>query len=557
MPKLTGAQALIDCLLREGVDTVFGVPGGVLLPLYDAFYDSPIRNILARHEQGGAHMADGYARATGRVGVCIGTSGPGATNLITGIANANMDSIPIVALTGQVPSFNIGKDSFQEADTFGITLPVVKHNYLVKDPRDLSRVIHEAFHIASTGRPGPVVIDLPRDVTGGDFEYTPAEGPAEIRSYRPTAQGHPMQIARAAQLLNTSARPILYVGGGAIHSGCHEEVRQLAERLTIPTTTTLMGKGAFPETHPLSLGMLGMHGTAYANYAVHHCDLLVAIGARFDDRVTGKLQTFAPDAKIIHIDIDPAEIGKAKPADVPIVGDAKGILDAILAKVEPTDHSEWLHQIRQWKEEFPLQYREDGTSKPQQILRELHAVTGGRAIISTDVGQHQMWAAQYYLCDQPRHFLASGGLGTMGFGLPAAIGAQFGCPKETVACICGDGGFQMTLQEMIVAVEHRLPVKIILLNNGYLGMVRQWQQMFYQNRLSGVDISMQPDFVKLAEAYGAAGREVTETRDVRPALEWAMEIDDRPCLLNFRVAREENVFPMIPAGGSIDQMLID
>lgn len=554
---MTGAQVLIDCLLREGVEVVFGYPGGAVLPLYDALYDAPIRHVLVRHEQGAAHMADGYARATGKVGVCIGTSGPGATNLVTGIANAHMDSIPIVALTGQVPTFNIGKDSFQEADIFGILLPIVKHNYLVKDGRDLPRIIHEAFHIASTGRPGPVAIDLPRDVTGQEIDYEPVTGPVEIRSYRPTTQGHPLQIARAAQLIAAANRPVLYVGGGAIHSCCHREVRQLAEKLHIPVTTTVMGKGTFPETHPLSLGMLGMHGTAYANYAVHYCDLLIAVGARFDDRVTGKREKFAPQAKIIHIDIDPAEIGKAKVPDVPIVGDAGNVLRALLERVEPKDHPEWLHQVQRWKEEFPLQYRDDGNLKPQYVIQQIYEVTGGQAIVVTDVGQHQMWAAQFYLCERPRQFITSGGLGTMGFGLPAAIGAQIGRPDETVVAIVGDGGLQMTIQEMMVAVQQRLPVKICLMNNAYLGMVRQWQQIFWNNRLSSVDMRAQPDFVKLAEAYGAIGRVVEEARDVRPALEWAMQIKEGPCLIDFRVAREENVYPMIPSMGSIDQMLID
>ncbi|MDH7569862.1 MAG: biosynthetic-type acetolactate synthase large subunit [Armatimonadota bacterium] len=558
MSTLSGAQVLIDCLTREGVEIVFGYPGGAVLPLYDAIYDSPIRHILVRHEQGGAHMADGYARATGRVGVCIGTSGPGATNLVTGIANAHMDSIPLVAFTGQVPTFNIGKDSFQEADIFGITLPVVKHNYLVKDVRDLPRVVREAFHLAKTGRPGPVVVDLPRDVTGAQVEdYRPVEGPVEIRSYRPTTQGHPLQVQRAAQLIAASERPVLYVGGGAIHAGCHEEVYQLAVKLGIPVTTTVMGKGAFPETHPLSLGMLGMHGTAYANYAVHNCDLLIAVGARFDDRVTGKLATFAPEAKVIHIDIDPAEIGKAKPATVPIVGDARQVLQMLLERVTPKDYSDWLRQVRRWKEEYPLQYREDGTLKPQYVIQQIYAVTGGRALVATDVGQHQMWAAQFYLCDRPRQFITSGGLGTMGFGLPAAIGAQFGRPGETVVAVVGDGGLQMTIQELMVAVEHRLPVKVCLLNNGYLGMVRQWQQIFWNNRYSAVDMRAQPNWVKLADAYGAPARVVETPGEVADALAWAMEITDGPCLIDFRVTREENVYPMIPSMGSIDQMLID
>ncbi|KPJ64024.1 acetolactate synthase catalytic subunit [candidate division KD3-62 bacterium DG_56] len=555
---MTGAQALMESLKREGVEVIFGFPGGALLPVYDALHaETAIRHVLVRHEQGAAHMADGYARSTGRVGVCMATSGPGATNLVTGIATAYMDSVPIVAITGQVPVPAIGRDSFQEADITGITMPITKHNYLLKRVEDLPQVVRHAFYIASTGRRGPVLIDLPRDVAGAELEYEYPEK-IDLRSYRPTVKGHELMIRRAAEMLAAAERPVIYAGGGVIASGASEELVALAERLNAPVTTTLMGKGAFPDDDPLCLGMPGMHGTAYANYALNDADLILAVGVRFDDRVTGKLDTFAPKAQFIHIDIDPAEIGKSVAVAVPIVGDVKQVLTALLKRVSAREPGPWLATVEEWKQRYPLRYKTDDGLKPQFIIEEICRATGGEAIVTTEVGQQQMWAAQYYRCQRPRRFLSSGGLGTMGYGFPAAIGAQVGNPDAAVWDIAGDGSIQMNIQELATAVSNALPVKVAIMNNGYLGMVRQWQELFFDRRYSQVDLAVgMPDFVKLAEAYGAVGLRVAEPEEVRPAIDQAMGVKDRPCLIDFWISREENVMPFVPAGGSIDQMMID
>jgi acetolactate synthase-1/2/3 large subunit len=552
----TGAKILVDSLLEHGVEYVFALPGGQVLKLFDELYDAPLKVILVRHEQGAGHMADGYARATGKVGVCIATSGPGATNLVTAIATAYMDSVPVVAVTGQVRTDLIGNDAFQEADVTGITRPCTKHNYLVEDVRDLARIVNEAFYIASTGRPGPVLIDLPSDVAAQTVEGE-VDATMRLPGYKPTTKGHSRQIQRAAEAINGAERPVLYVGGGVISSGASEELRAIARRGCIPVTTTLMGLGSFPETDPLSLGMLGMHGTAFANFAVMNCDLLIAVGARFDDRITGNVAEFARQAAVIHVDVDPASIGKSISVDIPVVGDAKAILEELVPLIEPRDRSEWHERIARWKEEYPLSYKSEGEIvKPQAVVEAVYEVTKGNAVICTDVGQHQMWAAQYYLYDRPRSFVSSGGLGTMGFGLPAAIGAQFGRPGEVVFVIAGDGSLQMNIQEMSTAVYNKLPIKIALLNNGYLGMVRQWQELFYNRRYSHTYLAGgSPDFVKLAEAYGAVGMRIERSGEVLPAIRKAMEVKDVPVLMDFRVAPEENVFPMVPAGGAIDRMI--
>lgn len=554
--KISGAQALIRSLCEQGTEIVFGIPGGVVIPVYDALYDcKDLQHMLMRHEQGAAHAADGYARASGKVGVCIATSGPGATNLVTGIANAYMDSIPMVAITGQVRTTALGKDSFQEADITGITMPITKHNYLLKDAREIPEVIAEAFHIAGTGRPGPVLVDIPMDVSLAQINYHPVKS-VRLRSYKPTVTGHPLQVAKAAKAIAAAERPVLYVGGGAIASGASTEIIELSERTHILVTTTLLGKGAIPETHPHALGMLGMHGTAYANHAVAECDLLIAVGARFDDRVTGKLDAFARKAKVIHIDIDPAEIGKTVHVDIPIVGDCKQVLTELLKHVKPREESEWNRQVMKWRNDYPLHYPEDGRLFPQFIIEQIWEATKGEAIVVTEVGQHQMWAAQFYKCMYPRQFISSGGLGTMGFGLPAAIGAQIARPDKPVFDVAGDGSIQMNIQELIPALVHKLPIKIAIMNNQYLGMVRQWQELFWNGRYSGVDLTAQPDFVKLADAYGAVGIRVEKPEDVRPAIQKSLEVTDRPTILDFRIAREENVFPMIPAGQSIEQMMV-
>ncbi|HAH19815.1 MAG: acetolactate synthase, large subunit, biosynthetic type [Omnitrophica WOR_2 bacterium GWF2_43_52] len=551
---MTGAQILIECLEREGVEVMFGYPGGVVLPIFDKLYDSKIRFILTRHEQGAAHAADGYARATGKVGVCLATSGPGATNLTTGIANAYMDSIPMVAITGQVKTFLIGNDAFQEADITGITRSISKHNYLVKDVKDLALVVREAFHLALTGRPGPVVIDLPVDVQQAECDFLwPQE--VFIRGYKPTLFGHPGQIKKAARLIAASKRPILYIGGGVIISGAHQEVKELAETILAPVTMTMMGLGAFPGTHELSLGMLGMHGTAYANHATMESDLIIAIGARFDDRVTGRVSSFAPHAKIIHIDIDPTSISKTVRVDIPIVGDAKNILGQLLEEIKKKpDTKKWLEQVKEWKAKHPLRYRDEGNRiKPQFVIEQIYEVTKGEAIITTEVGQNQMWSCQWYKYTKPRTFISSGGLGTMGFGFPAAMGVKVACPDKIVFDIAGDGSIQMNSQELMTVVCNKIPVKIAILNNGYLGMVRQWQELFYKKRYSSVKLC-NPDFVKLAESYGAVGMRITKKEDVRAAIKKAIAIDNT-VMLDFVVEEEENVYPMVPAGEAINRMI--
>ena len=552
--RMRAGEAFVQALKDEGVDVIFGYPGGAVLPIYDILYSADIKHVLVRHEQGAAFMAEGYARATGRPAVCLATSGPGATNLVTGIANAYMDSIPVVFFTGNVATAAIGSDAFQEADITGITLPITKHNYLVKDARDLPRIIREAFHIASSGRPGPVLIDLPKDVTVAEIDYVYPER-VDIPGYKPTYRGNMRQILEAAHAINLAERPVLYVGGGAVHSGAHEEVRALAEKANLPVAMTLMGLGVFPADHPLSLGMLGMHGTVAANWAVDRCDLLIACGARFDDRVTGDLSKFAPHAKVIHIDIDPAEISKNVVADIPIVGDLKLVLQDLIEKVQPKRPEAWLKQIDEWKKEYPLRYYpRDGEIMPQRVIEAIYEVTGGDAICTADVGQHQMWLAQYYGFKQPRSHISSGGLGAMGFGFPAAIGAAVGCPGRQVWSITGDGGFQMNLQELATVKSYNIPVKVAIINNSFLGMVRQWQELFFDRHYSHSDLHTNPDFVKIAEAYGVRGLRVTKEEELAPALEEAAR-HDGPFVLDIHVAREENVFPMIPSGKSVADMV--
>ena len=553
--KRSGAQVVIEALLKEGARTVFGFPGGAMIPLYDVLYETKeIKHILTRHEQGAAHAADGYARATGKVGVCMATSGPGATNLVTGIATAYMDSIPIVAFTGQVPTSMIGNDAFQEANITGITYSITKHNYLVKEVNELPSILKEAFHVAGTGRKGPVLVDLPKDILMGETKI-PYPQEAKIRSYNPTHKGNPKQIKRAALAIDKSEKPVIYAGGGVISSEASAELIQFACHTQIPVTTTLMGLGAFPENNQLSLGMLGMHGTRYANYAISETDLIIAVGARFDDRITGKISEFAPYAKIIHIDIDPTTISKNVRVDIPIVGDAKDILSQLIPLVKKGEKREkWHAKIKEWKEKYPLKYEMGEDLKPQYVVEKIYEVTKGEAIITTEVGQNQMWAAQFYQYTNPRSFISSGGLGTMGYGFPAAIGAQVGCPDKIVFDIAGDGSFQMNIQELTTAVNYKVPVKIAILNNGYLGMVRQWQQLFYRGRYSQVDIEGSPDFVKIAEAYGAKGIRVDKAEEVEPALKRALATPG-PVVLDFRISREENVYPMVPAGAALTQMI--
>jgi acetolactate synthase-1/2/3 large subunit len=552
----------LESLLREGVEVIFGFPGGVILPVYDVLYDSPLRHILVRHEQAAAHAADGYARATGKVGVCLVTSGPGATNVVTGVATAYMDSIPVVIITGQVPTPMIGNDSFQEADIVGITRPCTKHNYLVKDVKDLALTLKEAFHIASTGRPGPVLVDVPKDIILSETSYHYPEK-VSLRSYNPTYNGHPGQILKAAKALVKAKRPIIYVGGGVIHSGASEELVSLAKMLHAPVTTTLMGLGSFPQDSPLSLGMLGMHGAWHTNTAVFHTDLMLAVGARFDDRVTGKIEEFAAGATVIHVDIDPAAISKNVRVDIPVVGDAKNVLAKLIETLEGLaerpnlkERREWLKQIQQWKRAHPLSYEKtDQVIKPQFVVEEISRLTKGEAIITTEVGQSQMWVAQFFRFLHPRTFLSSGGLGTMGYGFPAAIGAQVAFPDRLVIDIAGDGSFQMNLQELATVVQYRLPVKVAILNNRYLGMIRQWQELFFDCRYSHSELVGTPDFVRLAEAYGAVGLRATIPEEVAPALKKAFSTP-QPVIIDFRVDPEECVFPMVPAGASIKDMIL-
>ncbi|EEG76909.1 biosynthetic-type acetolactate synthase large subunit [Dethiobacter alkaliphilus] len=553
--KIPGAQMIIESLKKENVDVIFGYPGGAVLNLYDQLYDADIRHIMSRHEQGAIHAADGYSRMTGRPGVVFATSGPGATNLVTGIATAYMDSVPMVVFTGQVASPLIGTDAFQEADIFGITLPITKHNYLVTDVEELPRIIKEAFYLATTGRRGPVLIDLPKDVQQAVTDYRYPDK-VEIPGYNPTYEGHPGQITRAAKAIGRAKKPVIYAGGGVVYAEAHQELLTLAEKAQIPVTTTLMGLSGFPGNHPLSVGMLGMHGMYWANMAMHEADLIIAIGARFDDRVTGKLSHFAKNAKIIHIDIDPAEIGKNVKVDIPVVGDVKRVLCEVLKKVEPKNHEDWLARIGEWRKEVPLGYNQEDDSdiSPQYVIEMIYQETDGEALITTEVGQHQMWTAQYYKFNKPRSFASSGGLGTMGYGFPASLGAQVARPGETVFCIAGDGSFQMNSQELATAVEYNIPVKVAIINNQFLGMVRQWQQMFFKRRYSSVVMEQGPDFVKLAEAYGATGLRAEKPSEVTAVIKKALETPG-PVVMDFRVRAEENVFPMVPPNCPICDMV--
>lgn len=549
----TGAELLIQALIEEGVETIFGIPGGVVLPIFDALYDSELRFILVRHEQAAAHAADGFARASGRAGVCLSTSGPGATNLTTGIATANFDSSPVVAFTGQVKTSLIGNDAFQEADTTGITRPICKHNVLVTSVEELVRTVKEAFYIATTGRPGPVVVDIPLDISLATLDGEP-DREIRLRGYKPSYNGNIRQIRLAGEAINNSSRPVLYVGGGVIISSAEEEIMKLAELANIPVTTTLMGLGAFPETHRLSLGMLGMHGTVYANYAIMRSDLIIAVGARFDDRVTGRVDRFAPEAKVVHIDIDPCSISKNIKVHIPIVGDAKRTLAELLKYITPAEHKEWLETIDRWKKEHQLRYSNDGRLKPQYIVEQISKASPQDTIICTEVGQNQMWAAQWYTYTRPRTLISSGGLGTMGFGLPAAIGAQVARPQSLVVDIAGDGSVQMNIQELATLATYDIPVKIVVLNNFSLGMVRQWQELFWRGRYSSSIFSFNPDFVKLAEAYNVKGMLITESDEVRDAIEEAFE-HPGPVLMDFRIDPEEKVFPMVPAGEPLDKII--
>lgn len=562
--ELTGAQIFLECLKKEGVDVVFGFPGGAVIDIYDELPNYPLKHILVRHEQGAIHAADGYARATGDAGVCLVTSGPGATNTVTGIATAYMDSIPVVIFTGQVPTPLIGNDAFQEVDIVGITRPCTKHNYLVKDIKDLAYTIRQAFYLARSGRPGPVLVDLPKDIMQQKFEFEWPED-VSLRSYNPNLKPHARQIKKVAKLIEEAERPLIYAGGGVISSGAEDDLTWLARSLNIPVTATLMGLGAFPGTDPLWLGMLGMHGTYAANMAINNADLVLAIGARFDDRVTGKVSTFAPKATLVHIDIDPTSIQKNVAVHVPLVADCKSALSALKSEMEPKTgeidwevaHAVWVRQVQEWSETHPLRYKKSDNNhiKPQFVVEKVYEISNGDAIIATEVGQNQMWAAQFYKFKSSKTFLSSGGLGTMGYGFPAAIGAQMAFPDKLVVNIAGDGSIQMNIQEMMTAVCNNLPVKIVILNNGYLGMVRQWQELFYNRNYCETCMDAQPDFVKLAEAFGAAGFRVTEEKDVEPVLREAFALD-KPCIIDVRVDPEENVYPMVPAGASLTEMLL-
>lgn len=552
---MTGSKIIVECLKKEKVEVIFGYPGGVVLPLCDALYDSGIHFILTRHEQGAAHAADGYARASGKVGVCLATSGPGTTNLVTGISTAYMDSIPLIAITGQVATHLIGNDAFQEVDTTGITRPITKHNYLVKRTEDLCRTFKEAFYIAKTGKPGPVLIDIPVDVqkSTADFHYPEK---VDIRSYKPVYEGHPLQIEKALSFIKKAEKPVILAGGGVITANASEELKKFAKKTKIPVVLTLMGLGGFPTEHPLHLGMIGMHGTRYGNNAIMETDLLIAMGCRFDDRITGKISEFAPHAKIIHVDIDPASIGKNVSVEVPIVGDVRYVLEQFINNCPKTNTKNWFEKVQEWKKKYPLTYKDTGMLKPQFVVEMVSQLTGGEAIITTEVGQNQMWAAHYYKFKHPRTFISSGGLGTMGFGFPAAIGAQIACKDKIVIDIAGDGSIQMNIQELSTAVSEKIPVKVIILNNCHLGMVRQWQELFYEKRYAFTCLKeKQPDFVKLAEAYGAAGYRVSKREDLEKTLVKALSHNDGPVFVECIVEPEENVFPMVPAGASLKEMI--
>jgi len=557
---MRAVDALMECLKAEGVEVVFGLPGGANLPTYDAFYDAGIKHILVRHEAGGGHAAEGYAKATGKVGVAFGTSGPGATNLITAICDAMMDSVPVVFITGQVRTELIGTDGFQEADILGMTLPIVKHSFMIQHPLEIPRTIHEAFHIARTGRPGPVLVDIPQDLSRADIPYEPVSD-VHLPGYQPTTEGNQKQIRLAAKAMANARRPVIYAGGGVVNANAAPELRELVLSDRFPITCTLMGLGAFPAPHEQWLGMLGMHGTRAANYAMDEADLIVGIGVRFDDRVTGKLSEFAPRAKFIHIDVDPAEISKNVPAHIPIVGDAKNVLGRLVTEYRALSADrarleDWWQRIEGWRQQYPLRYEDSSDSeiRPQFAVQAVYEATGGEAIVTSDVGQHQMWTAQYYDFPEPRRWINSGGLGTMGFGLPAAMGAAVGCPDRTVVCIAGDGSIQMNAQELATCSQNGIPVKVVILNNGYLGMVRQWQELFWDKRYSHVDMGSFPDFVKLAEAHGATGVRLTDKTTLVDDLKAALATDG-PVVVDVRVTAEENVYPMIPAGQAARDMV--
>ncbi|NTU58938.1 MAG: biosynthetic-type acetolactate synthase large subunit [Chlorobiaceae bacterium] len=558
--KLNGSEIFFECLRRENVEYIFGYPGGALLKVYETLHEvKDIKHILVRHEQGATHMAEGYARATGRPGVVLVTSGPGATNTVTGISNAYMDSTPMVVFTGQVPSTLIGNDAFQEADIVGITRPITKHNFLVKDVRELAATIRKAFFLATTGRPGPVLVDMPKDVLNAECSFEWPDS-VDIRGYKPTVKCHMNQVQKAAKMIAKAKRPLFYIGGGVITADASEELRQIAMAQNIPVTMTLQGLGAFPGDHPLSMGMLGMHGTFWANQAVNNCDLLIAVGARFDDRVTGKIDTFATQAFKIHNDIDPTNVDKNIKVDLPVVGDAKDFLASILTELPKNheDRSAWIAQIMAWQEQCPMTYADEGDSlKTEFVIDEVSKQTAGRAVVVTDVGQHQMWTAQYYKFTEPRSIITSGGLGTMGFGLPASIGAAFGVTDRPVVLFCGDGGLMMNIQEMVTAVHNKVPIKIFLINNSYLGMVRQWQELFHKEKYSFTDLEeSNPDFVKLAEAFGCRAVSARTPDEARIAIREALAYNDGPTFVEFRVIRKDMVFPMVPAGGSISDMLL-